>query len=88
MRWYNLKSCFRGLMDKALASEASHVGSSPTGNIFVANLLVETPEFWRNRMNNRFQHDWSIEKTPRFSRRQPSVIPPVNHVECYYYLQI
>lgn len=33
MRWYNLKSCFRGLMDKALASEASHVGSSPTGNI-------------------------------------------------------
>ena len=35
MRWYNVKSCFRGLMDKALASEASHVGSSPTGNIFV-----------------------------------------------------
>ena len=35
MRWYNLKSCFRGLMDKALASEASHVGSNPTGNISV-----------------------------------------------------
>ncbi|GEM_PF-3492999 len=35
MRWYNVKSCFRGLMDKALASEASHVGSSPTGNIIV-----------------------------------------------------
>ncbi len=34
MGWYNEKPRFRGLMDKALASEASHVGSSPTGNIY------------------------------------------------------
>ena len=31
---YNVCSCSRGLMDKALASEASHVGSIPTGDIF------------------------------------------------------
>ena len=34
MRWYNLKSCFRGLMDKALASGASNLGSNPSGDIF------------------------------------------------------
>ena len=31
---YNVCSCSRGLTDKALASEASHVGSIPTGDIF------------------------------------------------------
>ncbi len=49
MRWYNLKSCFRGLMDKALASEASHVGSSPTGNIFYLTQHVVTPGVYNER---------------------------------------